>query len=60
MVHAGDVPVVRLFIPSEEDVQTLVNFAELIGMETNNQTDTQEEQPSSAGWVMFITGLNKK
>ena len=51
-------PVVRLFIPSEEDEQTLVNFAELIGVETNTQTGV-EEQPSSTGWVLFITGLNK-
>ena len=41
-------PVVRLFIPSEEDEQTLVNFAELIGVETNTQTGIKE-QPSSAG-----------
>lgn len=43
-------PLVRLFVPSEEDESTLLNLAELIGIETEREKESQEE-PSSAGYV---------
>ena len=53
----SDVPIVRLFIPSEEDEQALVNLGELIGVETKRPTETQDALPSN-GFVLFSTELN--
>ena len=57
MVEGSDVPIVRLFIPSEEDEQALVNLGELIGVETKRATETQDALPSN-GFVLFSTELN--
>ena len=57
MVEGSDVPIVRLFIPSEEDEQALVNLGELIGVETKRPTETQDALPSN-GFVLFSTELN--
>ena len=53
----SDVPIIRLFIPSEEDEQALVNLGELIGVETKRATETQDALPSN-GFVLFSTELN--
>ncbi|XP_073250935.1 tudor domain-containing protein 7-like [Porites lutea] len=47
VVEVSDVPIVRLFIPSEEDEQALVNLGELIGVETKRPTETQDALPSN-------------
>ena len=44
-------PLVRLFVPSEEDESALVNLAELIGLESEIQAEFQEEETTSAGYV---------
>ena len=53
----SDIPIVRFFIPSEEDEQALVNLGELIGVETKRPTETQDALPSN-GFVLFSTELN--
>ena len=53
----SDIPIVRLFIPSEEDEQALVNLGELIGVETKRPTETRDALPSN-GFVLFSTELN--
>ena len=53
-MQASDVPIVRLFIPSEDDEQTLVNLAELIGVEMEGQTDVNQAEPPTAGCVRFM------
>ena len=40
MLQISDLPIVRLFVPSEEDEQLLVNVSELIGMETETQLES--------------------
>lgn len=49
-------PLVRLFVPSEEDENTLLNLAELIGLESEKQAEIQEEEEeqeesTSAGYI---------
>ena len=50
-------PLVRLFVPSEEDENTLLNLAELIGLESEKQAEIQEEEEqeqeesTSAGYM---------
>ena len=51
VVQCSDVPLVRLFVPSEEDESALVNLAELIGLESEIQAEFQEEETTSAGYV---------
>ena len=53
----SDVPIIRLFIPPEEDEQALVNLGELIGVETKRPTETRDGLPSN-GFVLFATELN--
>lgn len=40
VLQISDLPTVRLFVPSEEDEQLLVNVSELIGMETETQLES--------------------
>ena len=58
VVQCSDVPLVRLFVPSEEDENVLVNLAELIGLESEKQTEFQEEESTSAGYMTFSTVLH--
>ena len=49
-------PLVRLFVPSEEDENTLLNLAELIGLESEKQAESreeeeEEEESTSAGYM---------
>lgn len=49
-------PIVRLFVPSEEDENTLLNLAELIGLESEKQAESREEEEeeensTSAGYM---------
>ena len=48
-------PLVRLFVPSEEDENTLLNLAELIGLESEKQAESrveeEEEDSTSAGYM---------
>lgn len=44
VVQSSDVPLVRLFVPSEEDENTLLNLAELIGLESEKQAESREEE----------------
>ena len=48
-------PLVRLFVPSEEDENTLLNLAELIGLESEKQAESREEEEeedsTSAGYM---------
>lgn len=52
-------PLVRLFVPSEEDENVLLNVAELIGLESETQEESQEES-TSAGYVAFTAMLKEK
>ena len=54
-------PLVRLFVPSEEDENTLLNLAELIGLESDKQEENQEEEEEFAGYTAFsITTIKEK
>lgn len=53
-------PLVRLFVPSEEDENTLLNLAELIGLESEKQGDIQEEESTFAGYMAFSTIIEEK
>ena len=57
VVQCSDVPLVRLFVPSEEDESALVNVAELIGLESEIQADFQEKESTSAGYMPFSITL---
>lgn len=59
VVQPSDVPLVRLFVPSEEDENALLNVAELIGLESEKQEESQEES-TSAGYVAFTVMLKEK
>ena len=53
VVQCYDVPLVRLFVPSEEDESALVNLAELIGLESEKQAEFEEEESTAAGYMAF-------
>lgn len=49
MLRTSDLPIVRLFVPSEEDEMTLVNVSDIIGMETEAQNEGINTEQSTEG-----------
>ena len=52
-------PLVRLFVPSEEDENTLLNLAELIGLESEKEGENYEEESTFAGYIAFSIIIKK-
>ena len=46
----ADVPLVRIFISSENEEDALVNVGEVLGLETEEQKETHDEA-AAAGYV---------
>ena len=50
VVQMADVPLVRLFISSENEEDALVNVGEVLGLETEERKETHDEA-AAAGYV---------
>ena len=52
----ADVPLVRLFISSENEEDALVNVGEVLGLETEERKETHDEA-AAAGYVGLTISL---
>ena len=54
MVSSSDIPVVRLFLPSDDHDEGLVSVAKLIGLEKASLVPMQEDL-TATGWVLLTS-----